>query len=464
MTFPTDVPADAPQSRTVTVRQRVANDPTKYVIDMGDGISGPEIGFYPGPLALTPGQRVRAEWNKDMWQWQLTGPGLKQQCDVAVADYSKVGTDSSDQAGAALTAANDFVMWLDSGVIQVFTFDTSTGLLGVATTDTQATGIGSIQHLALSPNEDYIAVVGSTTPFIEVYAFNNATGAIGAKVPDPATLATRRLEAVAWSPSQNFIAAGMNLTGTESGEQGIFVWNWSAGFGSKLPGPGTPTWAERVDAVFHIFWNPAETAVIVSTDWDFAAVNKDPFTAYAWSPAGFGSRLSGRATQQEHSQFGAFSSDGTYVCFADSTASITAHGEAVGIHTYPFSPTTGFGTEVPIPSCGPNENATHGPPMWFNNDRWILYPAALFGGRDSGALYGLISFNKTSGEYGSCCTPLTFADTPEFEFADSAFPLVSADEQWIILPAAPGSLSFQVSSQGPTEGLSISDLLNVSIT
>lgn len=459
MTFPTDVPSDIPRSRTVTVRQRVANDPTRYVIDMGDGISGPEIGFYPGPRALTPGQRVRAKWNKDMWQWQLTGPGFSG-CDVEYVDTDQWGSEV--MYFTQITAADDFIIGMDGNTISVRTF--ASGVIGNVAVDTQAVSVGSVVFAALSPNEDYWAVLGNTSPRIEVYAFNNVTGAIGAKVSDPASTPPNvGSGSLSWSPSGAYISV------THTVFPFVSIYAWSAGFGSLLAGPPDSPHGDvsSISGGYYVLWNPAETAVVITYNVDIpSSSNAIGATAFAWS-SGFGSRLSGQTTEGERHYGAVFTSDGLRILFTSNggAAAIASHiREAV--HPYIFDPSTGFGAEGAVQTCGPTlESASlRIIPVLFSNDSWVLYGHRdVNGDRERAAVYGLVSYNPGDNTLGTCCTAIEDGASGFTTFDWVANPIVSHDEQYLILGEALGSLSISVAKANSLEGLSISDLLNVSI-
>lgn len=91
---------------------------------------------------------------------------------------------------------------------------------------------GGGQHIHYSPDGNYLAVTNAVSPWINVY---NWSAGFGSKLADPATLPELG-NGVRFSPGGTHIvsAADVNLDGAD---RNILAWEWSAGFGSLVAHP-----------------------------------------------------------------------------------------------------------------------------------------------------------------------------------------------------------------------------------
>ncbi len=442
-----DIPQNDPTSRTVIVRERLANDPTRYLIDMGGPVDGPEIGFYPGPLALVPGQRVRAQWNKDMFSWQLTGPGF------AGCDFEEVDSIPSRAGGENILLSSDdaHLIFLNGSTIEVYPFDNTDGTIGTLV-DSQAHGVGVFGILAISPADDYIAVGGSTSPRIEVYNFDNSTGLIGAKVTDVSPVPTSRVRAIDWNPAGTFLAVALDNSPF------FTVWAWSAGFGTKATDPALPS---PIGDGTGITWHPDGDAIAGS----YNSSVTDGLFAAAWGWTGqFGPLLGQPAVEITGASIATasanFSDTGNHVVFGEDTTALVQPS----FHVFPFNKATGFGVEVPHYACGPFGSPLMLQVQWVKNDQFLVYPHDAFSGtRNVKALWGAVSFDGT--DFGTCCVGKE--DTTGSVNGPTGL-VVDSTDSYVITTGGAGinvtSWSITLGVASPGQGLSISDLLNVSIT
>lgn len=124
-----------------------------------------------------------------------------------------------------------------------------------------------------SPDNSYVAVGGTTSPFIYVYPWN---GSFGAQVANPGTLPSNQAH-VAWSPD------GLSIAASSLGSVFIYAYPWTNGaFGTKYTDPSTLPAG-------------AGSRVRFSPDSRFIAVShtNSPFlTVYSWiSGTGFNGKL-----------------------------------------------------------------------------------------------------------------------------------------------------------------------------
>jgi hypothetical protein len=121
---------------------------------------------------------------------------------------------------------------------------------------------GNGRCIAFSPDGAYVAVGHQTTPFISVYAWSSITG-FGAKVTNPVSLPGGQVNGVAWDPTGTMLAVATGTTGDQ-----LIVYNWSAGFGSKINlGADLPT-----DSVSSndVCWSPDGTRLFFTVSNDTA--------------------------------------------------------------------------------------------------------------------------------------------------------------------------------------------------
>lgn len=67
--IPTDIPGRVGRGRSATVRSQITT--TDYVLDFGDGIGGPEVGYYTGQTDIPIGTRVKSNWRPEVSSWEI---------------------------------------------------------------------------------------------------------------------------------------------------------------------------------------------------------------------------------------------------------------------------------------------------------------------------------------------------------------------------------------------------------
>lgn len=88
-------------------------------------------------------------------------------------------------------------------------------------------GIGNLNACQFSPDGNWIAIGGPSTPYLKVFSFSQVYGA-GLAVSNPATLPAGTVQAIAWHPTGSAIIVGLM-----SSSPYVEGWPWSPGFGTK---------------------------------------------------------------------------------------------------------------------------------------------------------------------------------------------------------------------------------------
>jgi hypothetical protein len=136
--------------------------------------------------------------------------------------------------------------------------------------------------VALSANEQLIAITTANSPFINVYVWSNTTG-FGTKFADPAVLPPGEgRPGVAFNPSTTALA----MIHDSSGAPSISVYRWSsAGFGAKFSNPPGVGF-NASPAVGSVQFNKAGDVIL----WTNTNVEPRVY-AFQWSDSGFGQQL-----------------------------------------------------------------------------------------------------------------------------------------------------------------------------
>lgn len=502
-------PLQKPIGMAAVIFEKV--DARNYVLHIDSRQSQHSWGFYMGPMELEEGDHVIATWREESHGYEILPQGKPchfEVGDMKFADSDVFGPLRAPDSGLDWHTDKKFFVGVESEIAYIFELDEQSG--EITEIDTQLTAAGSFftNAYAFSPDGDYLAVGGDLA--LEIWNFDKVTGLIGSQLAAPASGPVNTVFSIAWSPDSAYIAVSMQMSNPGDHEP-VDIWNFSAGFGSKLSPPSS---ARHNDAFLEdglrVLWNPAGTAIILAsgptspyptfpTTWD-----GQMGTAWLWS-AGWGARLPEQTLRNEWFNGAAFTAAGDMVAFSERAHRAgfdpgdNPHPEqdrGVGaedrfddtrlVHIYRFDTTNGFGDEIAIaPDCGPNGGVSLGDPTWFNNDRALTF-SYLFsnpkfvGERARFAEVGVVNIDPVAFRFVGCCgVPVHGGDLnfsrPEFwpkdgdkdardifdSFSSQDGGLISANERWLVTDGALMSWRIHYSeqtSQTPTEQLALADL------
>lgn len=220
-------------------------------------------------------------------------------------------------------------------------------ILGQRAANAATLPTGAAMSCDWSPNEDYLAVAHTTTPFVSVYPFIAPTLAIGAKITNPGSVPAGNGTAVAWSKLGDAIVVGCATTPF------VASYPFSAGaFGTIHTAPvSTPS-----GTITAIDFMPIHLTTLSTSTFIALAGAVTPFISmYAYTAAtGFGAistapvTLPAGAAGAGHSI--AFSPNGQYLAIAVATNPFLA--------VYPVSQAGVFGVKIADPATVPAGAAT----------------------------------------------------------------------------------------------------------
>ncbi len=301
-------------------------DDTHYTISIGSRVSMAVIGFYSGARVLSKGERVLATWREETRLWHIDGVGVP----IANLQLTRLDTDASlsgthrsavswhdSDFFAALTGADprlNMLPWdgavigtnatgagegTEKGVaishnglyiatvdfiedtLRIYNF--TAGAFGSLINESTTGGNGTDIHgIDWSPDDDYVAISHSSSPYLLTLPFDGAT------IGSPATPATPPLatggggdstkQGVSWSPD------GSSLAVAQNGGNFLLVYPMTAGaFGM----PVAPSSAVNASAGggYGVAW-------AAGSDFVGLAVDDDPFVVvYPWNGAALGSAI-----------------------------------------------------------------------------------------------------------------------------------------------------------------------------
>ena len=238
-------------------------------------------------------------------------------------------------AGSAPYDGNVVIAHEDSPFISVFPF-TSEG--GFGTRYTNPSSLPSSHRFCgeFSPDGNYVAVGGQTSPRFDVYEWSSSgfgsnewSQGCGDTVRD-----------VSWHPDSDAVVVVQEGTSPY-----VLAWPWSSsGFGAQFSDPSSgPSSSTR-----GVAFNPVTGNSIILSGYN-------PYlAAWAWSSSGFGTKYSNPSASSGVGWDCAFSPDGTYV--------LQGSDADPHINVYPWDDSSGFGTRYTQPSTLPGD-ATWGVAM-----------------------------------------------------------------------------------------------------
>lgn len=145
-------------------------------------------------------------------------------------DYSALSTDGKY-----------FMTYNGSGVTTLVRIDPN-GYIGTAMSSPSGSaniGFNAMNSIRWSPQQNYVAIGGGSTPFVAVYSWNNTPGSegIGTRFSNPSTLPSTTSSAVRWAADEGSLLLG-SYTGAAQWTVSAYQWSPS-GFGTKFSDPAT---------------------------------------------------------------------------------------------------------------------------------------------------------------------------------------------------------------------------------
>ena len=196
------------------------------------------------PAAVGARVPTGKRWNLNIIATNPTAGALTLTCAVLNKrhDYDQgraITFTSTTQTGAALFGdihPNGRWMAYSSGASTSFSVTqiTAPGVIG-SKEQVVAPGLGTLLTVKFSPDGNWIAVGGTTTPFLKVYSFSELYG-VGLAVANPATLPNAGpVNGIAWHPAGTFIVISYGA----AAQPVLSGWPWGPGFGAKLADSST---------------------------------------------------------------------------------------------------------------------------------------------------------------------------------------------------------------------------------
>lgn len=212
-----------------------------------------------------------------------------------------------------------------------YNWDNVNGFGSVLTSMNLGATFGSLNSIAIHPNDDAIIMVGSapngsSSGRAVAYHWSNSTG-VGSTYTLPANIQTYgRIRSVAFSPDGNYVVFGVTNTPYIL----AYPWNSTTGFGSKYANPAVlpahfsapiAKFSQASDAIF----------TIGAPNGGGLGIN-----AWSWSASGFGTKYSDPVGG------GGFINGSSLVMTKDN--SVIAMSGSGGPEVYTWNSSTGFGT------------------------------------------------------------------------------------------------------------------------